>query len=326
MKRIIIFPLLFLFFSCEEKPKEHLYSFYYWKTTLKLDDIETNALRNATANKLFVRYFDVDKKAGRFEPVAIARKEETFHTSKEIVPVVFILNRVFLGIKKTEISFLAKRVFKMVEERHESFGFGKITELQIDCDWTKSTKQDYFQFLKELQQIAQKEISITLRLHQVKFKEKTGIPPVKKVYLMCYSTSSPLKNSTTNSILDTKILKNYLAKLEHYPIKNIQIALPIYSWGIIENHLGKHKLINGLALRDLENTNFVKIAENKVRILNDGFYFGFFLNKGFTIKLEEISDEKIDETILFLDSKIDKYDIIYYQLSHKFIQNRILSR
>jgi hypothetical protein len=43
----------------------------------------------------------------------------------------------------------------------------------------------------------------------VKDKAQTGVPPVEKVYLMCYSTSSPLENSSKNSILDVVILKNY---------------------------------------------------------------------------------------------------------------------
>lgn len=326
MRRVIIFFLLFFLFSCEKKSGKHSYTFYYWKTTLRLDDVEQEALRKATSDKLFIRYFDVDKKAGKFQPIAAARKEKSFSTSKEIVPVVFIMNRTFLHIKKSEISFLAEQIFKMVKEKHEDFGFGNFFELQIDCDWTKGTRQDYFAFLQELQRISQKDISVTLRLHQVKFKQQAGIPPVKKVYLMCYSTSSPLENTTINSILDTSILKNYLAQIGHYPIKNIVVALPIYSWGIVENHLGKHRLINGLSSGDLENPRFERIAENKVRVLKDGFYFGYFMNKDFTIKVEEISATKIDETIRFLNSKITEYDIVYYQLSRKFVQNRNLTR
>jgi hypothetical protein len=54
---------------------------------------------------------------------------------------------------------------------------------------------------------------------------------------MCYSTSSPLEKSDKNSILDVNILKSYLSKMEDYPVKKIEVALPIYSWGIITNHL-----------------------------------------------------------------------------------------
>ncbi len=68
---------------------------------------------------------------------------------------------------------------------------------------------------------------------------------------MCYSTSSPLEKSDKNSILDVGTLKSYLSKLEDYPIKKIEVALPVYSWGIVTNHLEKHKLINALSKRIL---------------------------------------------------------------------------
>jgi hypothetical protein len=50
-----------------------------------------------------------------------------------------------------------------------------------------------------------------------------GIPPVEQVFLMCYSTSSPLENSDKNSIFDVNTLKNYLSKLEDYPIKKLRL-------------------------------------------------------------------------------------------------------
>ena len=156
----------------------------------------------------------------------------------------------------------------------------------------------------------------------MKDKILTGIPPVEKVYLMCYSTSSPLENSNKNSILDLNIMKSYLSKLEEYHVKKIEVSLPIYSWGIVTNHLGKHKLINALSAKDLDNPDFEKISDNEIEILKDGFYFGNFLNKGFKIKVEEISQEQLNNAIEFLDKKISSYNIIYYQLDGKFVEGR----
>lgn len=136
---------------------------------------------------------------------------------------------------------------------------------------------------------------------------------------MCYSTSSPLENSDKNSILEVNTLKSYLADLDKYPVKHIEVALPIYSWGIVTNYLGKHKLINGLSGKDLENANFKKISETEIEIQKDGFYFGNYLNKGFRIKIEEISDEQLEETIQFLEKKNPSFTIIYYQLDRKFV-------
>ncbi|MFY1045198.1 hypothetical protein [Chryseobacterium sp. GP-SGM7] len=313
--------LAFLLISCNKKEKQ-LHTFYYWKTNLNLNSVEKKALDQSGSPFLYTRFFDVDKINGKFEPIAVITKDKNFETDKKIVPTIFITNRSFQNIQKEEIIFLAEKVNAQIQKEIKEYGLKVNKEIQIDCDWTVGTKNDYFEFLKQLKKISGKEITCTLRLHQVKDKILMGIPPVEKVYLMCYSTSSPLENSDKNSILDFNILKSYLSKLEDYPIRKIEVALPIYSWGIVTNHLGKHKLINALSTKDLNNPDFKKISENKVKILKDGFYFGNFLNKGFTIKIEEISAEQLENVIQFLNKKIGPYTIIYYQLDSKFVEGR----
>ena len=86
--------------------------------------------------------------------------------------------------------------------------------------------------------------------------------------------------------------------------ENIDVALPIYSWGIVTNHLGKRKLINSLSADDLQHPDFRKISDNEAEVLQDGFYFGNYLNKGFRIKTEEISEEQLGQVIQFLNRKI----------------------
>lgn len=324
MKKITTFLLLITLFSCKEK--KHSYTFYYWKTTLALNQTESKVLQKANTPYIYVRFFDVDKIGEQFQPVGVITKSQSFKTDKQIVPVIFITNRTFLNIKSEEIIFLAKSVSDLIEKKKTDFKLNSKNEIQIDCDWTAGTKDDYFKFLKELKKVSGKEITSTLRLHQVKDKKLMGIPPVSKVYLMCYSTSSPLENSDKNSILDVQLLKNYLSDLENYPIKNIAVALPIYSWGIVTNHSGKHKLINALSEKDLERPEFRKISENEVEIQKDGFYFGNYLNKGFKIKVEEITDDQLDEVVKFLNRKIKKFDLIYYHLDRKFVESQNFNR
>lgn len=307
--------------SCSKK-ENHPYTFYYWKTNLKLDREEKKTLDQASVPYLYTRFFDVDKIGGKFQPVAVITKDKSFETNKQIVPTVFITNQTLLGISSEEIKFLAESIHQLVQKKSQEYHLKINNEIQIDCDWTAGTRDDYFKFLKELKKVSGKEITCTLRLHQVKDKKKTGIPPVEKVYLMCYSTSSPLEKSDKNSILDVNILKSYLSKMEDYPIKKIEVALPIYSWGIVTNHLDKHRLINALSKKDLENPNFKKISDYEVEIMKDGFYFGNYLNKGFKIKVEEISKEQLEDVTNFLEKKIPHFNIIYYQLDSKFVLDR----
>ncbi|PKF75461.1 hypothetical protein [Chryseobacterium sp. PMSZPI] len=321
MKILKILWVFFFIASCTKK-EDHPYTFYYWKTSLKLEQEEKKVLEQAPVPYLYTRFFDVDKVNDQFQPIAVITKDKSFQTNKQIVPTVFITNRSLLNISGEGIKFLAASIHHLIQKKTEEYHLKTNNEIQIDCDWTAGTRDDYFKFLKELKKVSGKEITCTLRLHQVKDKKQTGIPPVEKVYLMCYSTSSPLEKSDKNSILDVNVLKSYLSKMEDYPIKNIEVALPIYSWGIVTNHLEKHKLINALSKKDLENPNFKKISDHEVQILKDGFYFGNYLNKGFTIKVEEISDEQIQDVVSFLQKKIPHFNIIYYQLDSKFVLDR----
>lgn len=316
----ILWALLFIV-SCS-KNENHPYTFYYWKTNLKLDQEEKTILQQATVPYLYTRFFDVDKVGGKFQPVGVITKDKSFQTDKQIVPTIFITNSTLLGISQEEINFLAESIHYLIKKKADEYHLKINNEIQIDCDWTAGTRDDYFKFLKQLKRISGKEITCTLRLHQVKDKKQTGIPPVSKVYLMCYSTSSPLEKSDKNSILDVNILKSYLSKMEDYPIKKVEVALPIYSWGIITNHLDKHKLINALSKKDLDNPNFKKISDDEAEVLKDGFYFGHYLNKGFTIKVEEISKEQLENVVSFLQKKIQDFNIIYYQLDSKFVLDR----
>lgn len=324
MKKLLLLLILIFNISSCSKQEEHSYTFYYWRTTLSLNDSEKKSLEKTTTPLLYTRFFDVDKINDKFQPVGTIIKDSSFSTNHKIVPVIYITTRTFNRINKQDIAFLSDQVHQLINKKSTEYHLNLSNEIQIDCDWTSSMKEDYFEFLRQLKQKSGKDITSTLRLHQVKDKAAAGIPPVSKVYLMCYSTSSPLENSDKNSILDVKLLKSYLSKLDQYPIKNIDIALPIYSWGIVTNHIGEHKLINALSEKDLENPNFIKISDTEVQINKDGFYFGHFLNKDFKIKIEEINPEQLQETINFLNKKIKNYNIVYYHLDSRFTQNYTL--
>lgn len=105
-----------------------------------------------------------------------------------------------------------------------------MNQWQIDCDWTPSTQEAYFDFLKLLQEIAPaKTISATIRLHQYRDRQANGIPPVKKGLLMCYNMAPVHDINTKNAIFDLSLLSGYLKTEQPYPI-SLDAALPIFSW------------------------------------------------------------------------------------------------
>jgi len=319
MKKSLLLLLLISLFtwSCKKGEKIHPYTFYYWRTNFELNQTEKQALEKASTPILYTRYFDIDKVNGRFQPVGILTSKQSIQ--QKIVPVVFIMNRVWENITPEELDFLAAKTNEFIQRVSKENAFNTINEIQIDSDWTAGTKADYFAFLKKLKQVSRKDISCTIRLHQVKDKKNTGIPPVSKGYLMCYSTSSPLEDKPENSILDVATLKNYLSGIDQYSLK-LDIALPIYSWGIVTNHLGKHKLINAVSEENLKaDPKFKKVAEHVYQVEEDHFYEGFYLSKGFQIKVEEISQKDLDLVKGFLGKKLNNYNIIYYHLDSRFL-------
>lgn len=313
---------ILLLTNCTKTNNNHDYGFYYWRSTFNLNKNEQQTLNKSKVGNLYTRFFDVVKQNDQFLEVGIININKEISTDKKIVPVIFITNETWFNIKPNDIQFLAVKINERINKIHSNHKLNLENEIQIDSDWTASTKNDYFKFLQALKQISKKNITCTLRLHQVKDKLQTGIPPVDKMYLMCYATSSPLENQEQNSILDVRTLKSYLRNLEDYPIK-LDIALPIYSWGIVTNHLGKKKLINALTAEELmQNKNFQTINKNNFEVLKDDFYFGLYLNKGFKIKIEEIAEKDIIESLNFIDGKLDyPFHIIYYHLDDRFTKN-----
>ena len=313
-----VFSLLICFFviGCTQQNRPNI-QFYHWKSTVDFNETEVQLFKNLRSNKLYLRLFDVDTKNGIVEPIGAINKFDSQTLSADYIPVIFITNRTFTNTTPNKITILAEHVSILISRITSDTKIFNFEEIQIDCDWTATTKENYFLFLETLKKITNKNITCTLRLHQVKFKKTTGIPPVKKVYLMCYATSNPIQNDGENSILDLDLLKDYLQKINDYPI-SFDIALPIYSWAIVTNHLGKSKLINAVTQSDLSTVNFKK-DNNNFTAIDDTFLKGFYVNKGFTIKVETISPELLNETKTFLKSKINQpYDIVYYHLDSIF--------
>lgn len=323
MKRTLQMLIYFLLMTnCSKSDMDNNHGFYYWRSKLSLTKNEQQLLNNSKVPNLYTRFFDVVKENDQFLEVGVISIDKDLSINKKIVPVIFITNETWFNIKPTEIELLANQINDHINRIKSNHKLNLANEIQIDSDWTTSTKADYFKFLTTLKKVSKKDVTCTLRLHQVKDQRQTGIPPVEKMYLMCYATSSPLENQKQNSILDVKTLKSYLKNIDDYPVK-LDVALPIYSWGIVTNHVGKKKLINALTAEELmQNKNFRKIDGHNFEVLEDDFYFGMYLNKGFKIKVEEIPENDILESVNFINEKLNyKPLLIYYHLDERFTKN-----
>lgn len=290
MRLFIICSLLLFFVACTPKRET---SFYYWKTNFYLDSTSNMYLEQLGVKKLYVRFFDIDLQKDKPSPVAhlsVTAKD----MEHAITPVIFITNRTFKNLSNPDIDLLAHQVINEIEFMYPKLSSKKMNEIQFDCDWTASTRNNYFYFLTQCKKLKPKiRFSATIRMHQIKDIQTTGVPPIEEGVLMYYATSSPLEFNNQNSILENSVADNYLKNLHKYPLK-LNLALPIYSWAILDNGYNEKKLLNGIRTENMTDTTlFLPLGNNFYLVKKDAYWMNIYLYKNYKIKVEEITPEQL---------------------------------
>ena len=247
-------------------------------------------------------------------PTYVLKNVDSAYQNYDIVPVVYITNQV-LKAKGMVVADLVVKIRNLINQISKK-QFNKQHKLiQIDCDWTESTKNTYFELLNTLQKDF--DIDVTIRLHQIKFKDRTGIPPVKTGTLMLYNMGI-LKDTTQNSILQNSMVKQYINSETSYPL-SLRIGLPIFSQTVVFNKDNKIKLIRNTEREVLANdTHFRQLDPLNFEIIKDTLYKGFFLSKGYRLKLEELKATEIIAAYQTIkNSQLKTNEIIFYHLDKK---------
>lgn len=292
--------ILLLFLSCHTKREDRVVerSFYYWKSVLKLSDAEKQRLEDLHIKTLYVKFFDVSWNETSNTAIPVAALQATnFKLPKGIavIPVVFITNECIQKIDSSAMAGLAANVYTLIKVIRNTSNLPNNAgdnEIQIDCDWTASTKTKYFKLLDMLSNYASSDssashcsISCTIRLHQIKYSAKTGVPPVKKGLLMCYNMGNLKNLITKNSILETGELKKYLGNLASYPLA-LDVALPLFEWKVLFRNNIYSGLIENLP-DSYFNNSFALQKENRLEILKDTLLQGYTFKKGDIIRNEK---------------------------------------
>lgn len=264
--------------------------------------------------RLYIRYFDIDlspqtQKAFPRTPIWFEEKTTGF----EIIPVVYIKNKVMLD-KKLNVLDLAQKTNSFIQQVNSKNNIS-IQEIQIDCDWTLESKDNYLKFIEVFKKVSNKQLSATIRLHQVKYFKKTKIPNVDRGVLMYYNMGK-IATDSLNSIYDSNISNRYLLSLKNYPLP-IDIALPIYSWGI---HIRDGKIIglrNKIDIDNLKNnSSFVLTKNNRFVVKNSIFMNAIYYKQNDELKIEAISENNLLEMADDLEENTTQNpkEIIFYDL------------
>lgn len=322
MFRYLLIISLIALQQCSSKQSENQLAFYYWKTNLKFDNSELLTANNIGVDKFYVRFFDVDWSEMQKQPVPVAKLNVYYYDNTmppdNFVPCIYITNKVMQKCTGDELSLLAKRISKKIKKTTDEIdSFVKYSrydynqrpdtsvvvwdEIQIDCDWTPKSKENYFYFLKKIkEEMPEKKVSSTLRLWQLKYKDKAGIPPVDKVMLMCYSTGNPKEYNIENSLANYDDLKSYIEGQEYN--LPVDIALPVFNWAV----LFRNKKFKGL-LREidaesiqLDTLNFKNIEKNRYMFKSDTVIGNTYIRYGDEIRIEKLSQNDMDKLIQLL--------------------------
>jgi hypothetical protein len=312
--------MFFLLISCSENNKP-IISFYYWKTIFKLSEAEKEILRENNVRKIYIRYFDIDLHPKDTNPIPLTpiRFQEMMN-GFDVVPVVYIKNKVMLK-PNLDLEDLAKKTIGLINEiNSKNKIFSK--EIQIDCDWTLKSKDNYLKFIEVFKKLSKKKLSATIRLHQIKYFRKTKIPNVDSGVLMYYNMGTITADSS-NSVYDKKVADRYLKSLKKYPL-HLDFALPIYSWAV---HIRNQKVVglrSKLNFSELKNdTNYVQTSSVFFKVKHANYKNGIFYEENDKLKIEAISSEDLIEMAKDLsdNSPQKPNEIIFYDLDEFNIKN-----
>jgi hypothetical protein len=224
-------------------------AFYYWRTTLSIGEAEQKALTELSIDRVYVRMFDVVWQDGAAR--LVGKLERAAGSAGELrlawVPVVFVREEVLRQLSEEQRAQLAAELWREVAAIASGFPRAP-EELQLDCDWTDRSQQAFFALAREVKRQSGLRLSATIRLHQVKYRERTGVPPVERGMLMFYNMGEISAAAGARSIYDAATAERYLARLAEYPLP-LDVALPIWSWTL---HARDGRVIDVLQSTDPE--------------------------------------------------------------------------
>ena len=314
MKKIILLVIVScLFLACSQKENKIETverAFYYWKGKTSFGDSSLDGINKLQVKKIYLKLFEVDysETMGNFPFEKNMPNEYDLQKidSLTIVPTVFIKNEIFQYNEEKSLDKLADNIIFLIDKYHKGYENKIIfdySEIQIDCDWTKSSKDKYFYLLKKIKELSGKKISCTLRLYPYKYPDIMGVPPVDKAMLMCYNLIKPLSNKSKNSILDITELKSYLNERHSYPV-HLDVALPVFYW---TQWYQNNRFSGLLNINSADISGFAKeVKPMWYEVTKDTTYiYDSYFKKGDQIKCEEVSAATLNEAISIIKKNVE---------------------
>ncbi len=301
------------FLSCNTYKSEP--SFYFWRTNAALSSKEKETIAHHNIRVLYVRFFDVDIPPGlqKPQPLGVIDSLELIPNTVSVIPVVYITNHTFLNLKNPQVIELAANVVKKVKGLQKNY-----KELQIDCDWSEKTKEVYFAFLREVKKLSGNTVwlTATVRLHQIKYPVRSGVPPVNGGMLMFYNMGNIHNLQGPNSIFDAGIAAKYTNYIKDYAL-HLDVALPIFKWCILYRNEKVIGLITKNRLPQTHDTTYFSAEKNSIfKVKKPQLINGVYYKTNDILKYETLNDEELLKAAELLKKSLspDNRRIVLYDL------------
>jgi hypothetical protein len=197
--------------------------------------------------------------------------------------------------------------------------------IQIDCDWTASTRDRYFSLLESLSGfplLKNVQWSATIRLHQYADLEGAGIPPVKRGLLMFYNMGNITDAQAENSVYDRETALSYLEQQSSYPLP-LDVGIAVFSWGLYYHDNTLQHIFYPCPSEVEMDSICYQIADNRYVVKKNGYVRGFYMLEGDLIRTETMLPETSLESARLLSEFIqsDSISVVLYHLDSNLIQS-----
>ncbi len=264
-------------------------AWYHWQQQWAPSDSLFHWAQGEEPPLWYVRFFDVDLSEDGRQPVPVSTLSWRKPLPDSVAAVVFLTTRALRATPADSIEALAAKMWRLLDAMARKAEV-HLFELQLDCDWTPRLQHKYFRLLAAFRQMlpAGCALSATLRLHQIRWAERTGVPPVDRGMLMVYNTGEVGQPGTRNSILTTEALRPYLSGFADYPLP-LDIVWPVFRWGVVFRQGRFVRLISPLSARELADTlRFRPAGAAHFAVRRSTYLRGHYLYAGDTIRLEAV--------------------------------------
>lgn len=319
--KAVIWVSIVLLQTCCAKQKKIAPTFYYWQTTLSADTLLCNYLDQVGCKTLYIKILDVgrDPVSGNITPYARLLVADTLLLhGRDWVPCVFLTNDVFADGDADQMDWLAAKTAAAVAG-FDSLVPHRLNELQVDCDWTGRTREAFFSYLTKLKAKLGEHtlLSATIRLHQYKYPDKTGVPPVDRGMLMAYNTGDIGHFAAGNAIYLPEDADAYWGRFsKNYPLP-LDLALPLFSWTLIFRDSLLYKIIPGIPDESLADTArfeglFASADLCRYRVQKETFLEGHYLRPGDLLRTELMTPELVRMAAEQVNMRPDRYVAFFH--------------